>query len=89
MQKFIRPHTHPGLKFCLPPLPPQAVRSRQGGAAEHGRRRLSDVARDDGQSQSGAGGGPGTGGRELVRGPGVTGVPAPRSPPLTQTSCET
>lgn len=60
-------HLFFGLAFLL-----QAVRTREGGAAQYGRRRLSDVARDDGQSQSGAGGRSGAGGGEPIGRPGVT-----------------
>lgn len=51
---------------------PQATRSREGGATQHGWRWLSDVTRDDSQSQSRVGRRPGAGGRELIRRPGVT-----------------
>lgn len=66
---------HESLPFIANVIVPQAVRSREGGAAQHGWRRLSDVTGDDGQSQSGAGRRPGAGGRELIGGPGVTRIP--------------
>lgn len=95
-QKLVRERIET-LKFIANVIVPQAARSREGGAAQHGRRRLSDVTGDDGQSQSGAGGGPGAGGRELIRRPRVTRipfladrVPAPsRTVSLTQTSRKT
>lgn len=66
---------HESLPFIANVIVPQAVRPREGGAAQHGWRRLSDVTGDDGQSQSGAGRRPGAGGRELIGGPGVTRIP--------------
>lgn len=50
----------------------QAICSCERGAAQHGWRRLSDVTRDDGQSQSGTWWWPGAGGREPIGRPGVT-----------------
>lgn len=50
----------------------QATCSCERGAAHHGWRRLSDVTRDDGQSQSRTWWWPGAGGREPIGRPGVT-----------------
>lgn len=64
--------TYKNLTFAANVIVPQATHSREGGATQHGWRRLSDVTGDDSQSQSRAGRRPGAGGRELIRGPGVT-----------------